>query len=313
MNNIIHNVIIIGGGPAGLTAALYCARAELNPLVFVGFEDRGGLLVKTSIVENFPGFPDGILGFDLIANMEEQLNHYKLTIDESLIVECKLRKNHFVVTNHLGIEYHAHTVILALGSTPNKLGLPDENRLWSHGITSCAVCDGALYKKKTIVVVGGGDTACEEALFLTKFSDVTLIHRRGEFRASKIMQKRILTHPNIKIMYDTVVIKLIGDDKLEKIVCQNVKTNDIFELQVDGLFYGLGLTPNSQCIKGFVDVDEEGYIVKHDDTKTSVPGVFVAGDIADKRYRQAITAAGSGCAAALDCVKWLEMLEESKD
>lgn len=302
----IHTVIIIGAGPAGLTAALYCSRAELNPILFTGIADRGGLLVKTSLVENFPGHPSGILGFDLINNMEQQLKPYKNQIHEAIIVKCEKQDNYFTVTDQAGNKYHAYSIILALGSTPNKLYLPNEDRFWSKGISSCAVCDGALYKRKKIVVVGGGDTAAEEAIFLQKFSDVTLIHRRSEFRASKIMQTRLLNNPKIKIIYNSIITDLIGEEKLERIRCKNVETNEIFELEVDGLFYGLGLKPNSGFVRELVETDSEGFIVKYNETRTSIPGIFVAGDVADKVYRQAITSAGSGCAAALDTIKYLE-------
>lgn len=302
----IHTVIIIGAGPAGLTAALYCSRAELNPVLFTGIEDRGGLLVKTSIVENFPSHANGILGFDLINNMEQQLKPYKNQIHEAVIVKCEKQDGYFTVTDEVGNKYNAYSIILALGSNPNKLYLPNEDRLWSKGISSCAVCDGALYKRKKIVVVGGGDTAAEEAIFLQKFSDVTLIHRRAEFRASKIMQTRLLNNPRIKIIYNSIITELIGEEKLERIRCKNIETDEVFELEVDGLFYGLGLKPNSGFVRDLVETDSEGFIVKYDNTRTSVPGIFVAGDVADKVYRQAVTAAASGCESALDVIKYLE-------
>jgi thioredoxin reductase (NADPH) len=296
---MIYNVIIIGSGPAALTAALYCARAELNPVIFAGREDRGGLLMKTSYVENYPGFSEPIMGYDLINNMEKQLNHYEYMVYDTKVVKCERKDNYFIVLDDLGDIYESYTIIVATGSTPNKLGLPNEDRLWGKGISSCAVCDGALYKRKSIVVVGGGDSAMEEALFLTKFSEVILIHRRDVFRASKIMQKRLLDNLKIRIVYNTIIINLIGTEKLERIRCKNIKTNEMFDLDVDGLFYGLGLKPNSKFIQNLVTTDPDGYITK------TPPGIFVAGDVADKYYKQAIVAAGDGCKAAIDVERYI--------
>ena len=306
----VYNVIIIGGGCAGLTAGLYCGRAELKPLLFAGnLEDKGGLLTKTSIVENFPSYTDGILGYDLIQNMEDQAVKYGTEIINKDVISVDTSKQPFKVTDIDKKDYYTHTVIVATGSTPNKLKLPNEDKLWSKGISSCAVCDGALYRNKKIVVVGGGDSACEEASFLTKFSDVIMIHRRDTLRASKIMQNKVLDNPKIKIIYDTIVTELRGEDKLTSIKCQNIKTNEEFNLEVDGLFYGLGLTPNSKLFKSILDMDSDGYIIKNKksefETATSVEGIFVAGDISDRIYRQAIVAAGDGCKAALDVNQYL--------
>ena len=305
-----NKVIIIGGGCAGLSAAIYCARAELKPLLFAGnFEDKGGLLMKTSIVENYPGFENGILGSDLIDNMEHQAIKYGTEIIDKDVVRVNFSGESFIIEDDDGQYHSTQTVIIATGSKPNKLGLENENNLWSNGISSCAVCDGALYKNKKIVVVGGGDSALEEASFLTKFSDVILIHRRDTFRASKIMQKRVLENPKIKIVYDTVISKLNGEKCLESIITKNIKTNEETELKVDGLFYGLGLTPNTYLFKDILELDEEGYIIKkpiHNlETMTSIKGVFVAGDSNDKIYRQAVVAAGDGCKAALDVNNYL--------
>jgi thioredoxin reductase (NADPH) len=306
---IPEKVIIIGAGCAGLSAAIYCARAELSPLLFAGdFEDKGGLLVKTSIVENYPGFPDGILGYDLVNQMEEQATKQGTRIINRPIVKVDLSSRPFTVVDSSGQVYSSLTLIIATGSQPNKLGLPREAELWSHGISSCAVCDGALFKNKKIVVVGGGDSALEEALFLTKFSQVTLIHRRDTFRASKIMQKRVLEHPKIQILYNTIITELHGENHLDAVSLKNVDTGEVSKLAVDGLFYGLGLTPNTQLFAGQVDRDSDGYI-RHAsseyETMTSVPGVFVAGDAHDKIYRQAIVAAGDGCRASLDVNTYL--------
>lgn len=303
-------VIIIGGGCAGLTSGIYAARAELEPLIFAGnFEDKGGLLVKTSIVENFPGFSDGILGFDLVQNMENQAIKCGAKVIDADVVKIDFSKKPFSITDDTGHIYYSHTVIVATGSKPNKLALDRENEFWSKGISSCAVCDGALYKGKKIMVIGGGDSAIEHALFLTKFSDVILIHRRDSFRASKAMQTKLFENPKIKIIYDTVIEKFNGTNKLESVIIKNIKTNEINEIEVDGLFYGLGLTPNTNLFKRVLDMDEEGYIKKkgdhHFETMTSIEGVFVAGDANDKIYRQAIVASGDGCKAAMDANNYL--------
>lgn len=307
---MIHKVIIIGAGCAGLTAGLYCARAELKPIIFAGnITDKGGLLSKTSIVENYPGFEKGILGFDLIQNMEDQALKYGSTVIDRNVVNINVNVKPFKITDDNNEEYFTHSIIIATGSTPNKLGLLDETKLWGKGISSCAVCDGALYKNKNIIVVGGGDSALEHALFLTKFSKVTLIHRRDSFRASKAMQTKILNNPKINVIYDTIITKLNGEKFLESIECENVKTNEIIKMNVDGLFYGLGLTPNSNMFKGVLDLDDEGYIVKkinnEYETMASINGVFVAGDVSDKIYRQAIVASGDGCKSAIDVNNYL--------
>lgn len=314
----IHKVIIIGGGCAGLSAAVYCARAEMEPLLFAGnYEDKGGLLVKTSIVENYPGFQDGILGYDLITNMEDQAKKYGSLIINNDIVNVDFSSRPFIIQDSEGHKYYTQSVIIATGSKPNKLGLYGENDLWGNGISSCAVCDGALYKNKKIVVVGGGDSAMEEALFLTKFSNVTLIHRRDKFRASSLMQKRVLEHPKINIIYNTCIASLhpTSDNKsLAYVTLKNVQNSEVSKLEVDGLFYGLGLKPNSMLFNGMIMTDEEGYIKKQNhnihpfETMTSIEGVFVAGDVSDKVYRQAVVACGDGCKAALDANNYVNSL-----
>lgn len=304
------NVAIIGAGCGGLTAAIYCARADLNPIVFTDqFDKKGGMLSKTSVVENYPGYPDGIDGGQLIENMEAQAVKYGTEIiGQSIVsVEKEIVDNHsqFKLVDDAGMIYIAKSIIIATGSTPNKLGLPDENKFWGFGISSCAVCDGALYKNKRIVVVGGGDSATEEALFLTKFSNVTMIHRRDTLRASTIMQKRVFSNPKINIIYNTQVTKLIGDKFIEAIeLTDNNGTKTIME--VDGLFYGLGLTPNIDLFKHLVETDR--IIKKVNRNMTSCEGVFVCGDVADETYRQAVVAAGDGCMAALDVISYLDHL-----
>jgi thioredoxin reductase (NADPH) len=316
-NVLIHQVVIIGRGCAGLTAGLYLGRADLKPILFSGQErDKGGLLTKTSIVENYPGFfPNDVDGFKLMQNTETQAVNYGLqVIDRSIIkIERDNLRNHeniFILEDDQGEEYYTRTIILATGSTPNKLGLKDESRFWSRGISSCVTCDGALYKNKKIVVVGGGDSAMEEAMFLTKFSRVTLIHRRNEFRASKSMIRRVMDNNEINILFDTAIDEFIGDDKLSAIKVKNVKTGEITILEVDGLFYGLGLKPNSDVVKNFVELDSDGYVIagKYNpdfQTGTSVDGIFVAGDVCDKIYRKAVVACSDGYKAALDVNRYL--------
>lgn len=317
MKENIWDVIIIGGGCAGLTASIYTARADLKTLIFANdYEEKGGLLVKTSMVENYPGFEKGILGYDLISAMEKQTLGFGTQIKNEKITTiynvdtCEYPI--FCLNDSTGQKHFALTVIVATGSTPNKLGLKNEDKYWGKGISSCAVCDGALYKNKKIVVVGGGDSAMEEANFLTKFSQVILIHRRDKFRASKTMQEKVLTNPKIQIYWLTIIEELIGTaDHLTAIICYNLHTNTRFKLPVDGLFYGLGLTPNSALFSNLLQI-QNNYILRYPtlttETATSFPGIFVAGDVADPIYRQAIVACGDGCKAAMDVEKYLNQL-----
>ncbi len=312
-NSTIHKVIIIGAGCAGLSAGIYCARADLEPLIFSGeLNDKGGLLVKTSIVENYPGFPEGILGFDLIQNMEKQASEAGANIIDREILSVDFSKKPLQLKDNYGDTYLSQTVIIATGSKPNKLHLQNEDKWWGRNISSCAVCDGALYKNKKIIVVGGGDTAMEEAQFLTKFSNVTLIHRKNTFRASKAMLRKVLENPKINILYNTCIDKLIGDDKLTTILVKNIITGDLREMKVDGLFYGLGLIPCTKIFLNHVPMDENGYILKtkhnsDSETQTMCSGVFVSGDSSDKHYKQAVVAAGEGVKAAMDVNNYLTM------
>ena len=311
MSNI-HKVCIIGGGCAGLSAGIYCSRANLNPIIFTGdYDEKGGLLMKTSIVENYPGYLE-INGYELIENMENQAIKHGAKVINRLIKNININKNPFELIDSENDIYYSETIIIATGSKPNKLNLPLEDKFWANGISSCAVCDGALFRNKKIVVIGGGDSAMEEALFLTKFSEVKLIHRRDKFRASKIMQERVLSNPKIKIIYNSIITELHGNNSLESITIKNLLTNEITNLEVDGLFYGLGLTPNTELFQrrrqNLVDMDQNGYIVcnhPYYSTMTSIPGIFVAGDAHDKIYKQAIVAAGEGCKAALDVDRYL--------
>ena len=310
----MYDVIIIGGGCAGLTAAIYTTRANLKTLLFANdYDNKGGLLVKTSLVENYPGFAEGVMGYDLMVSMETQAKNFGAEIKNEKILEVGKNDSYakplFTVLSDSGSEYCTWSLIMATGSTPNKLGLKNEDQYWGRGISSCAVCDGALYKNKKIVVVGGGDSAMEEANFLTKFSDVTLIHRRDEFRASKTMQNKVFNNPKIKLMLSTTVDKLVGhDSKLTSIICTHLPTQQQFTLPVDGLFYGLGLTPNSALVSNLVEL-QNGYVARYPlsemETATSQLGIFAAGDVSDHIYRQAIVACGDGCKAAMDVEKYL--------
>lgn len=306
------DIVIIGAGCAGLTAALYSARANLQVAVLAGsLDDKGGLLSKTSLVENFPGFVDGIQGFDLVSNMEQQAIKQGAHVYDQTVVDIDTQTKTIRVEEDESTVYEYKALIIATGSKPLTLALPGEDKLWGHGVSSCAVCDGALYRDKKIVVVGGGDTAMEEALFLTKFSNVTLIHRRNTFRASQVMQQRVINNPKITIIYNTIVEQLIATDdgKLQAIGLLDLQTNFRSCIPVDGLFYGLGLKPNTEVVPSTVQKDADGYIVlSANSMQTNVQGVFAAGDVHDKIYRQAIVAAGDGSKAALDAIQYIANL-----
>ena len=306
-----ENVVIIGSGPAGHTAAIYAARANLKPVMFEGFAAGGipgGQLMTTTEVENFPGFPEGVDGQALMAHMRKQSERFGTRIFTEDVVKADLAKRPFTVSS-AERTVQAQAVIVATGATAKRLNLPGEKKLWNHGMSACAVCDGALpiFRNKELVVIGGGDSACEESTFLTKFaSKVYLIHRRNELRASKIMQERVLKHPKIEVIWDTVVEDVLGDSVVSAVRIRNVKTNQTRQLACGGLFYAIGFTPNTAIFGGLLKTDKDGYIItKPESTQTSVDGVFACGDVQDKKYRQAITAAGSGCMAAIDCERWL--------
>ena len=307
-----RKVIIIGSGPAGLTAALYTGRANLKPLVFEG-NQPGGQLTITTDVENYPGFPDGIMGPDLMDSFRKQAVRFGAECHFKNVTKVDLSEKPYKVW--VGDEtYLTQSIIIATGASAKMLGLDSEKALMGYGVSACATCDGFFFKDKKVFVVGGGDSAMEEASFLTKFaSNVTIIHRRDEFRASKIMQERVLSNPKIDVIWDSQVCELIGDEKkngLESVVLENVKTNKKTTYNVDGLFLGIGHTPNSSLFKDYLDLDGKGYIItKPDTSKTSLDGVFAAGDIQDQKYMQAITAAGSGCMAAIDAEHYLESIK----
>ncbi|MFF0308879.1 thioredoxin-disulfide reductase [Streptosporangium sp. NPDC004379] len=302
----VRNVIIIGSGPAGYTSAVYSARADLKPLVFEGSVTAGGALMNTTEVENFPGFPDGIMGPDLMDNLRKQAERFGAELIADDVVEVDLQADPKVVRTATDT-YHARTVILATGSGYRELGVPNEKRLSGHGVSWCATCDGFFFRDQDIVVVGGGDTAMEEATFLTRFArSVTVVHRRAELRASKIMQDRAFANDKIRFVWDSEVVDVLGDTKVSGLRLRNVKTGEESELAATGLFIAIGHDPRTELLKGQVELDEEGYIkVDAPSTRTNVDGVFAAGDVVDHTYRQAITAAGTGCAAALDAERWL--------
>jgi len=303
----VRNVIIIGSGPAGWTAAVYAARANLAPLVFEGAVTAGGALMNTTEVENFPGFRDGIMGPDLMENMRAQAERFGAEIVTDDVQSVRLEDDVKVVTDGEGVEHRARAVILAMGSAYRELGLPDEKRLSGHGVSWCATCDGFFFRDQDIAVVGGGDSAVEEATFLTKFArSVTIVHRRDELRASKIMAERAHSNPKIRFAWNSAVDAIHGEAKLSGVTLRDTVTGETSELPVTGLFVAIGHDPRHELVKGVVELDAEGYVlVEGRTTRTNIPGVFACGDLVDHSYRQAITAAGSGCAAALDAERFL--------
>jgi thioredoxin reductase (NADPH) len=307
----IRNVIVVGSGPAGYTAAVYAARANLSPLVFEGSVTAGGALMNTTEVENFPGFRDGIMGPQLMDEMRAQAERFGAELVADDVTEVDLTGDVKVVTDSAGTEHRARAVILATGSGYRKLGLPDEDRLSGHGVSWCATCDGFFFREQHIAVVGGGDSAIEEATFLSRFgSKVTLIHRRDELRASKIMQERAFADPKIDFAWNSAVEAIHGDDKLTGLTLVDTVTGEKRQLDATGLFIAIGHDPRSELLAGQVDLDESGYVlVEHPSTRTNLPGVFACGDLVDHHYRQAVTAAGTGCAAALDAERFLAALD----
>ena len=298
----VRNAIIIGSGPAGWTAAIYAARANLEPLVFEGSVTAGGALMNTTEVENFPGFRDGIMGPDLMDNMRAQAERFGAEIITDDVSSVSLEGDVKTVIDSMGTEYSAHTVILAMGSAYRELGLPDEKRLSGHGVSWCATCDGFFFRDQDIAVVGGGDSAMEEATFLTKFArSVTVIHRRDELRASSIMAERAMANEKIHFAWNSTVDAIHGESKVSGVTLRDTVTGETRELPVTGLFVAIGHDPRNELVKGVVELDAEGYVVAEGrSSRTNIPGVFACGDLVDHTYRQAITAAGSGCAAALD-------------
>lgn len=303
-----RDLIIIGSGPAGYTAALYASRANLNPLVIMGHEP-GGQLTTTTDVENFPGFPDGVMGPDLMMKMKAQAERFGTQYLTSQVTDVDFSKRPFTITCESGEKFQAQTVIVSTGASAKYLGLPNEKQLIGKGVSACATCDGFFFRDKIVHVVGGGDTAMEEAMFLSKFaSHVYILHRRDSFRASKPMQERVFDNPKIDVIWNSEVQEIIADDSgVTAIKVLNNQTNEVSERKTDGLFMGIGHTPNTSFLKGQIKLDDHGFIItagKHPDT--NVPGVYACGDVQDSYYRQAISAAGSGCEAAIRAERFLE-------
>jgi len=301
----IYGVIIIGSGPAGYTAAIYAARANLSVLMLQGYQ-AGGQLMLTSEVENYPGFEDGILGPEMMEKFEKQAGRFGAELVPADVTAIDFSKRPFTVKTGAG-EYQSWAIIVATGASAKWLGLPNEKRLQGRGVTACATCDGFFFKGKDVVVIGGGDTAMEEAIFLTRYvNHVTIIHRRDTFRASKIMQDRARNNPKISLIMESEVVDILGDDAVTGVQIRNVRTGDEQKLQVQGVFLAIGHQPNTDLFKGSIKMDAVGYIMPVEYTMTNIPGVFAAGDVTDHRYRQAVTAAGDGCRAAIDLERWLE-------
>jgi len=309
-NTKIENVLIIGSGPAGYTAAIYAARANLAPLVLEGMQP-GGQLTITTEVENFPGFSQGIQGPELMEVMSAQAKKFGTRCLSEEVIEVALNERPFIIRTDYG-EYQCQTLIIASGATARLLNIPSEQRFMGRGVSACATCDGFFFKDQDVMIVGGGDTACEEALFLTRFAKrVRIIHRRDQLRASKIMQQKVFDHPKIEMLWNAVVDDILGEDPkgVSSIRLKNTITGELFEETCDGVFIAIGHQPNTSVFKGQLTLDEKGYIITKADTATNIPGVFAAGDVQDAKYRQAITAAGSGCMAALDAQRFLEEQE----
>jgi thioredoxin reductase (NADPH) len=308
----VRDVIIVGSGPAGYTAAIYAARADLRPLVFEGSVTAGGALMTTTEVENFPGFPEGVQGPDLMENLRAQAERFGAELVTDDIVAMDLTGVTKTVTDSEGREFSARSVILAMGSSYRKLGLPNEERLSGHGVSWCATCDGFFFRDKDIAVVGGGDSAVEEATFLTRFANsVTMIHRRGELRASKIMQNRAHHDPKINFAWNAEVDQIEGDTSVSGLTLRDTGNGERRYLDVSGLFVAIGHEPRSELVAGQVELDAAGYVLTDGkSTRTNLPGVFACGDLVDHTYRQAVTAAGTGCSAALDAERYLADLDD---
>ena len=307
----VKNVVIVGSGPAGHTAAIYAARANLSPFMFEGYVmggSAGGQLTTTTEVENYPGFPEGIGGPELMQLFRQQSERFGTEMVQEDVTSADFSQRPFVLkSENRGVL--AHSVIISTGAIAKRMGVPNEEKMWNNGMSACAVCDGALpmFRNQPLMVIGGGDTAVEEATYLTKFGSVVyMVHRRDELRASKIMQERALKNPKLEIIWDTVLEDAIGEDYLTGARLKNVKTQEVREMEVTGLFYAIGHTPNTSIFNGQLDLDGAGYIkLKPGTQETNIEGVFAAGDVHDHKYRQAVTAAGTGCAASLEAERWL--------
>ncbi len=313
--NKTFKVVIVGSGPAGLTAALYAARADLKPLVLEGPEP-GGQLTTTTDVENFPGYPEGVMGPKMMDDFRQQATRFGADARYGTVTNIEFGERPFKISIDEETDIFAESIIVSTGASAKWLGIPSEQRLRGRGVTACATCDGAFFRNEHVVVIGGGDTAMEEATFLTRYaSKVTIIHRRDEFRASKTMQKRAMNNPKIKVMWDSVIDEVLGEQVVKGVNVRNVKTNEITTMEdVTGVFLAIGHKPNTDLFKGVLDMDETGYILTEGkSTKTNVEGIFACGDAQDSVYRQAVTAAGTGCMAAMDAERWLENQEEAAE
>ena len=307
----IKNVVIVGSGPAGHTAAIYSARANLSPFMFEGYMmggSAGGQLTTTTDVENYPGFPEGVEGPELMQLFRKQSERFGTEMVQEDVISADFSQRPFVLKSE-NREVRAHSVIISTGATAKRMGVPNEEKMWNNGMSACAVCDGALpmFRNQPLMVIGGGDTAVEEATYLTKFGSVVyMVHRRDQLRASKIMQERAFKNPKLEIIWDTVLEDAVGKDYLTGARLKNIKTQEVREMEVTGLFYAIGHTPNTSIFNGQLDLDGAGYIkLKVGTQETNIEGVFAAGDVHDHKYRQAVTAAGTGCAASLEAERWL--------
>ena len=302
----MRSVIVLGSGPAGLTAAIYTTRAGLSPLVFEGAE-AGGQLMLTTEVENYPGFADPILGPDLIANMRAQAQRVGAEFISEDAVQVDLSRRPFRITSQSGDTYETNALIIATGAKAKLLGLPGEQRLMGRGVSTCATCDGFFFRDRNVIVVGGGDTAMEEALYLSKLAkSVTVVHRRDQLRASKILQQRAMGNPKISFVWSHTVADIVGDGKVSGVKLRDLRTDRVVERPTDGVFVAIGHKPNTDLFRGQLAIDDNGYIIRTRRSATSVEGVFAAGDVHDHTYRQAVTAAGYGCEAAIDAERWLQ-------
>ena len=302
----MRNVVILGGGPAGLTAAIYAARANLAPLVIEGAE-AGGQLMLTTLVENYPGFEEGVMGPVLMQTIRTQAEHVGAEFVGEDVREVEFRRRPFEIVTASGARVEARAVIVATGASARLLGLPGEQRLMGRGVSTCATCDGFFFRNRDVVVAGGGDSALEEALYLGNLAkSVTVVHRRDALRASKIMQQRAFAHPKIGFVWDTVIEDVLGDGVVSGVRLRNLKSQEVWERPVDGVFVAIGHTPNTAIFKGHLDLDAQGYIRLRERSYTNIEGVFAAGDVHDHVYRQAVTAAGFGCMAAIDAERWLQ-------